>query len=438
MADQPAAKEAPVATGDNGGDSSDENYELTVFGKGAIAVGCLAILLELAAASGMKLQNWNADAELWRSFVWRFTFGLVCLRVWVFIASKIGARVAATSTSLAADFIMRPCGTDSSVMRAKSVARRLHSQETPSGVSWNIEEELLEMLQEEADGFSGYVWILAVAWGAAMWSGLPFIQTFVRFPQAVLAWATWRFAVLVFRSLDIVNKKVKAQDRFVIDRGAVDGLRRFSKVFIALLCVLFVMDNFGLDVSAAWAGLGITGILVGLSSQTVLTDIFAWLFLITQKPFITGDFVTVSGCTGVVEKINFLTTAIRTPPGELVIMHNHIIKDAQIVNLQSMPNRRYDLEFEVSALCSADLLAEIPTLVQEAVEEQTNCSYANCWLECLVPFGFKFVCQFWAEIPDIQEARTASTEIWLRMLRSFKEKGIVLASADRLQRGLVQ
>jgi len=103
-----------------------------------------------------------------------------------------------------------------------------------------------------------------------------------------------------------------------------------------------------------------------------------------------------------------------------------------------MPSKRYDLNFEVSALCSAELLAEIPTLVQAAVEEQAKCSYANCWLECLEPFGFKFVGQFWAEIPDIQEARTASTEIWLRMLRSFKEKGIVLASADRLQRGLVQ
>ena len=58
------------------------------------------------------------------------------------------------------------------------------------------------------------------------------------------------------------------------------------------------LDNFGIDVTALIAGLGIGGIAVALAMQNILGDLFASLTIVLDKPFEVGDFLIVGDTLG--------------------------------------------------------------------------------------------------------------------------------------------
>eukprot|EP00928_Gymnodinium_smaydae_P088506 TRINITY_DN72584_c0_g1_i1.p1 TRINITY_DN72584_c0_g1~~TRINITY_DN72584_c0_g1_i1.p1 ORF type:complete len:424 (-),score=61.67 TRINITY_DN72584_c0_g1_i1:219-1490(-) len=416
-----------------------DDFELTRFGKGAICVGAVALLIDVGPVLGLYPATLSGDAALWRAFAWRLAFTLVCLRIWVVIASKLGAHIAASSTSLFVEFIMALGNQSSGTSRwRKTVAGMVIKRSAEPGGSWDMDTRLLNILMDEAEGFSSGVWILGATVVAAIWSGLPVVSNLTFLPHLVIALVSWRFIMLLIKSLGVVSQAVMENSEIPVDASSVRGVFRFLDVFVIVLGALFILSNVGFNVSAALTGLGVTSVLVGLSSQAVLKDLFSWLVLITQRPFVTGDFVSVCGApNGWVETVNFLTTWVRAPAGDLLVMSNSKVTEQPIVNLSNVKTRRYDLGFEVSALCSVELLEEVPGIVKAAVEQQAKCNYCNCWLDEATSFGFKFMYQFFAECPDVQEARNASTEIWFQILRCFKEKEIVLASAERLQRGCV-
>ena len=67
---------------------------------------------------------------------------------------------------------------------------------------------------------------------------------------------------------------------------------------------------------SAIAGLGIGGIAIALATQNILSDLFASLSIVLDKPFVLGDFVAVDEHKGNIEHIGLKTTRIRSLSGE--------------------------------------------------------------------------------------------------------------------------
>ena len=94
------------------------------------------------------------------------------------------------------------------------------------------------------------------------------------------------------------------------------GIVGFISKFVIWSTVLLVaLDNFGVDVTALVAGLGIGGVAVALAVQNVLGDLFASLSIMLDKPFVVGDFLIVGEFMGSVEHIGLTTPRIRRRSG---------------------------------------------------------------------------------------------------------------------------
>ena len=98
--------------------------------------------------------------------------------------------------------------------------------------------------------------------------------------------------------------------------GMVGRLVLWTIIFLALL------DNFGVDVTALVAGLGIGGIAIALAVQNVLADLLAYVSIIADRPFVFGDFLVVGEHSGSVEHIGIKTTRIRSLSGEQIVFSN--------------------------------------------------------------------------------------------------------------------
>ena len=83
----------------------------------------------------------------------------------------------------------------------------------------------------------------------------------------------------------------------------MQALGVLARVAVWSVIALMFLDNIGVNVTALVAGLGIGGVAIGLAVQNILSDLFASLSIVLDKPFVIGDTLTVGADSGTVEHI---------------------------------------------------------------------------------------------------------------------------------------
>jgi small conductance mechanosensitive channel len=88
-------------------------------------------------------------------------------------------------------------------------------------------------------------------------------------------------------------------------------------VGIGLMSALAVL---GVNTGALLASAGVLGFAVGFGAQTMVKDLLNGLFLLAEGQYTIGDEITVSGVTGVVERVTLRTTTLRAANGDIHIV----------------------------------------------------------------------------------------------------------------------
>ena len=114
------------------------------------------------------------------------------------------------------------------------------------------------------------------------------------------------------------------------------GISGLVNLVIWFIALLFLLDNFGVEISAVVAGLGIGGIAVALAAQAVLGDLFSYFVIFFDRPFEPGDFIVVGDKRGAVEHIGLKTTRIRALGGEVLIFSNTDLTNSRVHNFKKM------------------------------------------------------------------------------------------------------
>jgi small-conductance mechanosensitive channel len=120
------------------------------------------------------------------------------------------------------------------------------------------------------------------------------------------------------------------------------------KTLLWAVVVLAALSNFGVDITAFVASLGIGGVAVALAVQNILGDLFASASIALDKPFEVGDFIGVGGMVGTVDYVGLKTTRIRSLSGEQLIMSNAELLKQTINNYKRMATRRIVFTFGVT------------------------------------------------------------------------------------------
>jgi MscS family membrane protein len=109
--------------------------------------------------------------------------------------------------------------------------------------------------------------------------------------------------------------------------------RRTVDVLVIAAGVVVTLHYFGVDPTAALAGLGIGGIAVALAAQKTLENVIAGASLIFDQAVRVGDFLRVGTLEGTVEEIGLRSTRIRTLDRSLVTVPNSQIASLTLETL---------------------------------------------------------------------------------------------------------
>lgn len=111
-------------------------------------------------------------------------------------------------------------------------------------------------------------------------------------------------------------------------------LREVIKILIWISCGFWLLGAvFHVNVPAIITGLGIGGIAIALAAKETLENLFASFTILLDKPLQAGDEIRLDLVEGVVERIGFRSTRIRTADGSVVIIPNKKLVDNNLENL---------------------------------------------------------------------------------------------------------
>lgn len=150
------------------------------------------------------------------------------------------------------------------------------------------------------------------------------------------------------------------------DDQMVPFLRELSKIIAIILGVFVVMGAvFNMNVATIVAGLGIGGLAIALAAQDTLQNLLGSFTIFADKPFVVGDLVNVAGYDGVIEKVGFRSTLLRTMDKTLVVIPNKKMIDSPLENLTLRNLRR--VKFNVGVLYGTS-----PGVIRKISEEITD------------------------------------------------------------------
>jgi len=103
-------------------------------------------------------------------------------------------------------------------------------------------------------------------------------------------------------------------------------------VLCIMLGIVMVAREWDYDVTAFVASLGIGAIAIALAAKDSLANIFGSIIIITERPFDIGDWISANSVEGIVERITFRSTCVRTFYQELVYIPNSLLSNTPIIN----------------------------------------------------------------------------------------------------------
>src|SRR3989338_808190 len=125
--------------------------------------------------------------------------------------------------------------------------------------------------------------------------------------------------------------------------------------FVYLVGFMVILRHFNVEITPWVATLGIGGIAVGFALQDILSNFFAGLHIISDKPIRIGDFIEMEGgVSGYVEDIGWRSTRIRTLPNTLIVVPNSKIASTIITN-DSLPVPEMSVVIQCGVDYSSDL-----------------------------------------------------------------------------------
>ncbi len=208
---------------------------------------------------------------------------------------------------------------------------------------------------------------------------------------------------------------------------AIKAISLFGKLILWSLMMLLALDNFGIDITALVAGLGIGSIAIALAVQNILQDILAYISIIFDQPFVYGDYLVMGDYSGTVEHVGLKTTRIRSLSGEQIVISNSDLLSSRIRNYKSMFERRAQFSVGVTYDTPHEKLQAISGWLREIVEAQEDIRFDRAHLKSFGDFAIIYEVVFYALQPAYAFFMDTQESIYLAIHKRFEEERVEFA-----------
>lgn len=159
---------------------------------------------------------------------------------------------------------------------------------------------------------------------------------------------------VAFRAIDAYGQSLP-------DLRSTAGIGRAATWIVGFAAMAtFTSEALGISLAPVLTAFGVGTLAVALALQDTLSNFFAGLHLLADKPIRPGDFIKVDTNEGYVDAIGWRTTQLRTLGNNLVIVPNATVAKAVITNFQRpTPHVFVEVRVDVSNDADPDAVEEL-------------------------------------------------------------------------------
>lgn len=151
----------------------------------------------------------------------------------------------------------------------------------------------------------------------------------------------------------LITRLLKVQKRF---EKTPKLINKIITITIYLIAFLIILSYFNIEITPLIATLGVGSLAVGLALQSTLSNVFAGLYMVADRPIKVGDFIVIpdADLSGYVEDIGWRSTRIKTLPNTIVVVPNSKLSENIIIN-NSLPEQEMAALVQCGVAYGSDL-----------------------------------------------------------------------------------
>ena len=219
----------------------------------------------------------------------------------------------------------------------------------------------------------------------------------------------------------------------------VQFLARVAETTVFITAIVVILQQWGVNLTALLAGLGLGGLAVALAAQETLSNLVGYFSIILDRPFDVGDFIISGDFEGVVEEIGFRATRIRRPDRAMIHVPNSILASQVVTNWSQTLNgprrgrARLHITVGVTYSTKADQMEFFVNALRQMLEENQRVVQTSVLVN-FVEFGdsslnIMMVCL--VRVSSWEEIQQAKHEINISIMRLLADQGLEIAFPTR-------
>jgi small-conductance mechanosensitive channel len=207
-------------------------------------------------------------------------------------------------------------------------------------------------------------------------------------------------------------------------------LARFVSLLIYVVGLMIGLQAAGVNLNSLAILGGTLGIGVGFGLQSIVANWVAGLVLLIEQPFRIGDRIDVGGTAGVVGRVGFRSTWVRTYDNEVIIVPNSEFTTHQVTNWTVNDDRvRLAISVVVAHDCDAEQVAALMLEVAREHPGVLTDPPPEALLNDIGQSSLTFSLRFWTIIQTHDNHRLKS-DLRLLILKKLQQRGIATGATS--------
>jgi small conductance mechanosensitive channel len=183
-------------------------------------------------------------------------------------------------------------------------------------------------------------WTVISGWLTSTEGGIRWAKNLLFFLIIILI--SWILSKVVGKAVEKAVANVKSASALL--KEFIVNISRKAIFIVGFVVALSMLE---VNVGPLLAAIGAVGFIMGFALQGTLSNFAAGIMILIYRPYDVGDLVDVGGTLGKVDAMTIVSTTLRKPDNQKVVIPNNMIWGDIITNITGTSKRRVDLVFGI-------------------------------------------------------------------------------------------
>jgi len=238
---------------------------------------------------------------------------------------------------------------------------------------------------------------------------------------------------LIFRLLNILisPRRLYLISGILIDEALMPFVRTALLIVTVALLLVILLQVWGYDVSGLVAGLGIGGLAFSLAAKDLLSNLFGFAAVVSDRPFVVGEMIKFADIEGTVEHVGIRTTRIRQADQAVVFVPNSKLADSALVNWSRLTKRRLHATLNISYAARAGQIETLLAAIRIALTMRPSVekNSVSVHFEGFRDNGLLVTVECYLKVTANAAFEVEQEKIFLNLMRIVAEHGLGFVGA---------